>query len=197
MAVARVLYDRELERLPKDRGACHDSSLLELGASRIRASCDIATRTTAMAKRPRTHDLGTRPNVVSLPVLPPVPAPPCQSADRRQAQAARVLAGLAGQMGREIHLGSANLSSGFPASAVDIGALQSAIGSGVSRLTGEQLRRRWKADVRAWVQRLVLSWVQRVKRLTVTLRARGVHVVIQTQDDRGYYRYELDVFSRE
>ena len=150
----------------------------------------------SMKKKSGTRAAPTAAKVVPFPALPDLPLAPSFAPDPRQSSFSHVRGVIGKLAGAEMRVAGANLASGFPSSAVDLGALQDAIQAGVSRFTAKQLRRRWLVDVRAWVQRVVLTWVQRVKRLTVVLRARGVHITIETQDDRGYYRYELDAFPR-
>jgi hypothetical protein len=63
-----------------------------------------------------------------------------------------------------------------------------------ARLDMAQVRERWEIDVRAWLIELLRSWVQRCKFMHFDLAEKGVHIKIQTQDDRGYFDYEFDVF---
>jgi hypothetical protein len=85
-----------------------------------------------------------------------------------------------------------NLVRGFHASSVDLGRLQDALRRGVRRFDDAGLEARWP-DVLAWIRRVIAQWVQRYKRLKIERHAGGVHIEIETQDDRGYYRYEFDV----
>jgi hypothetical protein len=39
-----------------------------------------------------------------------------------------------------------------------------------------------------------VTWIQRCKSVDFDLAGNGIRLNIETQDDRGYYRYELDVF---
>ena len=57
-----------------------------------------------------------------------------------------------------------------------------------------QLKERWTEDIRDWMHALLRTWVQRCKRRSLRYRGNGVHVVLETQDDHGYYQYEFDVF---
>ena len=40
----------------------------------------------------------------------------------------------------------------------------------------------------------ILTWVQRCKEMHFELEDNGIRVEILTQDDRGYYRYEFNLF---
>jgi len=41
-----------------------------------------------------------------------------------------------------------------------------------------------------------LTWIQRCKAIHFDLGENGVSLTIETQDDRGYYEYKLDVFPQ-
>ncbi len=132
--------------------------------------------------------------VVLFPPLPPLPAPPRVGPDPRQRTFEAIVGAMAGPLSRRGRVGVANVARGFPASAVDLGAIQTALQRGVARLDMKQVRARWSADLFAWMRRVVLTWVQRCKLLQFRLRPRGIHVRMETQDDDGYYCYAFDVF---
>jgi hypothetical protein len=91
-------------------------------------------------------------------------------------------------------LAVANTQVGFPASAVDLGRLKDALETGLAAFDMRELRRRWRVDLGDWTRRLILAWTQRCKLLKMRVRARGISVEIETQDDAGYYTYSFDVF---
>ena len=97
-------------------------------------------------------------------------------------------------MGSDMEIATANTSRGFPAAAVDLGRLQEELEAGLRRLDMKQVRARWGEDVSTWMVRLLMTWVQRCKMVRFRLRRQGINVRLETQDDRGYYRYEFDVF---
>lgn len=84
--------------------------------------------------------------------------------------------------------------SGFGASAVDVGALREMLARGIAAFDMAAVRERWDEDLRIWMDDVILNWVQRCKRIHMELGERGVSITIETQDDRGYYTYEFDVF---
>jgi hypothetical protein len=133
-------------------------------------------------------------DVVRFPPLPPLPAPPSTDLDERQ----RTFRHIAGTLTESITQGGAvattNVTAGFRASAVDVGQLQDELAHALARFEVEDVRDRWDADLSRWMRRLLLSWVQRCKRVQFELADNGVHVQVETQDDRGYYHYEFDVF---
>ena len=90
---------------------------------------------------------------------------------------------------------SANLTSGFPASAVDIGKLQAALERGLTRFDQAQLEARW-SEIFQWIASVIGAWVQRRKELKIERRETGIRIELMTQDDLGYYRYGFDVFPR-
>ena len=100
-------------------------------------------------------------------------------------------ASVAGQM----HVAGPNLSTGYHASAVNLGELQSVLAKSISRLSSEQLANRW-SEVFDWLQRTLRVWVQRCKQLKIERNELGIHIEIETQDDHGYYRYSFDVFPK-
>ena len=89
---------------------------------------------------------------------------------------------------------TSNVASGFPASAVDLGALKDALEGGIARFAFSHLRERWDEDVRSWMQQDVHAWVQRCKLSRIRLFDQGIDVSLETQDDHGYYHYRFDVF---
>lgn len=91
-------------------------------------------------------------------------------------------------------ISAANTSRGFPASRVDLGSLQSGLEEGLKRFDMKLVRSRWDEDVAGWMTRFLTSWVQRRRGIRFRLARNGIHVRLETQDDRGYYRYEFDVF---
>ncbi len=87
-----------------------------------------------------------------------------------------------------------NISTGFRASAVDVGVLQDMLGRAIAHFNVTQVRERWNEDLFDWMRQAILGWVQRCKLLQMRVQENGIRIVVGTQDDRGYYRYEFDVF---
>jgi hypothetical protein len=77
-------------------------------------------------------------------------------------------------------------STGFPASAVDLGRLQTEIERAFAGWSSEEIRSRWRSDVFPWVSQFTRTWVQRRSVL-------HVRIGLDTKDDRGYYHYVFEV----
>jgi hypothetical protein len=133
-------------------------------------------------------------DVARFPPLPEIPLPVATSPDERQQVFHRIIGGLAGGMSDQGQVATANTAAGYRASAVDLGALQILLSAAIVRFDITQVQDRWKEDLFDWMRRAVLTWVQRCKMLRMTIEEHGIHFVLQTQDDHGYYRYEFDVF---
>lgn len=94
-----------------------------------------------------------------------------------------------------MHVSGPNLSSGFHASAVDLGRLQSTLQRGLTRFDQVQLEARWE-EIFDWIRRVLRSWVQRCKSMRIERHDDAIYIELETQDDRGYYSYAFDVFPR-
>jgi len=132
-------------------------------------------------------------NVVRFPPLAPVPTPPITGPDARQRLADQVKAGLVAALAGHAVVQTTRMS-GFRASAVDIGAIQEMLGRGIVAFDMAAVRDRWDDDLRIWMSDVILNWVQRCKCIHFELEENGISIRIETQDDHGYYAYELDVF---
>ena len=133
--------------------------------------------------------------VTRIPRLPPLPPPPALGEDPRQAAFARVVGNLHSVAAEaDMHLAAVNTSTGFHAGAVDVATLKGALEAGVKDFTLAQIAERWAEDVGPWMHAVARTWVQRGKRRKLSCEASGVHVLLETQDDHGHYRYEFDVF---
>lgn len=148
-------------------------------------------------------------NVISLfGGAPPAPTPSAAPAradlrpvveaprteDPRQDLGRRSLGKGTAQLGRRGGNVSYNLTTGMPASAVNLGKLQSLLEAVIVEFEMEELSARWDDDVQTALQDAVLEWVQRVDAFELELHESGVSISLQTQDDYGYYQYGLDVF---
>jgi hypothetical protein len=134
-------------------------------------------------------------NVIRFPPLPPVPEPFGAKPDDRQRVFQRIAGNLCELASSDSgHIAVANTVRGFRASAVDIGVLQDLLAKAIAELTIEDVRERWSDDLFPWFTRAIMSWVQRCKSIQFSLEGSGVGVELETQDDRGYYRYRFDVF---
>jgi hypothetical protein len=105
----------------------------------------------------------------------------------------RILGAVGRVAGAQMHLAGPNFSTGYYASAVDLGALQTALSRGVARLDAVQVEERWD-EVLDWMRRVLRAWVQRYKHLEIERHSSGIRVEMETQDDHGYYTYAFDVF---
>ena len=112
----------------------------------------------------------------------------------RQSQFRRIVGNLGAAIGGHGSLSTANVQSGYPAAAPDLGRLKDALERGLARFDMDQVRARWDDDVFEWLRLTVKAWVQRCKMLQIRPRQNGVQIRLMTQDDHGYYRYEFDVF---
>ncbi|MDX2015359.1 MAG: hypothetical protein SFW67_34525 [Myxococcaceae bacterium] len=132
--------------------------------------------------------------VVGFPPLPKPPAPPQLGVDPRQRRTSTILSNLGGMLaGGGAGVATANMSSGFFAASVNVGALQATLEAGLSRFTLPIVRDRWD-EVRPWIEGVLYAWTQRLKESRVELKENGVRIAIKTQDDLGYYDYAFDVF---
>jgi len=138
--------------------------------------------------------MGTATEVVRIPRLPRIPAAPEVGGDGRQGTFERIAANVGSAMGDGMEISAANTSRGFPAARVDLGRLQAELEAGLKLFDMKLVRNRWDEDVFTWMTRFLMRWVQRCKEVRFRLARNGIHVRLQTQDDRGYYRYEFDVF---
>lgn len=132
--------------------------------------------------------------IVRIPKLPRVPPPPEAGRDERQGTFEGIAGRLGDAMGDRMAISAANTSRGFPASRVDLGRLQAGLEEGLKRFDMKVVRSRWDVDVAGWMTRLLTSWVQRSEGIRFRLARIGVHVRLETQDDRVCCRHELDVF---
>jgi hypothetical protein len=152
--------------------------------------------TVAASRRGRKKpSLDSTDNVVPFPPLPPVPRAPRFPVDVRQARTTRILGRLVGVAEGSMRLAGPNFTTGFHASAVDLGRLQAALARGIARLDGAQVEARWD-EVFGWMMRVLRAWVQRYKSVRIKRDESGIRVEIETQDDHGYYSYGFDVFPR-
>jgi hypothetical protein len=147
-----------------------------------------------IAIRRRSRRTKGERNVVPFPPLSPVPRAPRFPTDKRQSSAARVIAVLADIAKTDMRLTGPNLTTGFHASGVDLGRLQTALARGTARLDLMQIANRWD-EVRAWMHDVLRAWVQRYKALHIELRESGIRLEFETQDDHGYYSYGFDIFA--
>ena len=140
--------------------------------------------------------LGSMTNVVRFPPLAPIVAPFSGPLDPRQETFYRII----GNLGRMLveHQGgtveATDTITGYRASAVDVGHLQELLETGLAAFGMDDLRERWDVDLFDWCLDALRGWVQRRKYLKMTLEDNGIHIAMETQDDRGYYSYEFDVF---
>lgn len=84
-------------------------------------------------------------------------------------------------------------ATGFYASAVDLGKLQTALARGISRFDMTQVHDRWD-EIREWMHHALQIWVQRSQLTKLDVRETGIRVTLETKDDHGSYSYGLDVF---
>jgi hypothetical protein len=146
-----------------------------------------------MASRDRTARKSQE--VTAFPPLPRPPKTPRLPVDPRQSSSAHVIGAVAGPARGEMQVSGPNLSTGFYASAVDIGRLQAALERGLARFDDSQLETRWD-EIFDWIRRVARMWVQRCKRMRIERRQVGIRIELETQDDLGYYEYGFDVFPR-
>ena len=135
-------------------------------------------------------------DVLRFPPLPPIPDPPTGLHDDRQRTFVRVIGGLGSQLGNgDIFVSPASLATGYRASAVDLGRIQEEIERALELFDMEQVRSRWNDDLFVWLRRMLLMWIQRCKFLHFDIDGeKGIHIEVQTQDDRGYYEYHVEAF---
>jgi len=134
-------------------------------------------------------------DITRFPPLPAIPNPPVTDPDKRQRTFQRIVGNLTAQLtGADAQVGTANTTRGYRASAVDLGALQEMLGRAIERFDMTQVRERWDEDLFAWMRGAIFVWIQRCKMLQMTVEDRGIRIVLETQDDHGYYHYEFDVF---
>jgi len=124
-----------------------------------------------------------------------MPKAPRLPRDSRQASFSHTIDAIATAARLEMHVSGVNISTGFHASAVDVGRLQASLERGLARFDKVQLEARW-SEVFDWIRRVTRSWVQRCKRMRIERREAGIRVELETQDDLGYYEYGFDLFPR-
>lgn len=160
---------------------------------------DVLKWTRAHPERDRTRPelySPLMPEIVRFPPLPPTPDPPAGMVDARQSLFGDVTARLGEALDlTDGHIRTANVASGYPASAVNLGHLQDMLEAALYRFDMTMVRERWDVDLFAWIRRVLLVWIQRCKLIEFDLDGdSGLHIRLETQDDRGYYHYEVDVF---
>ena len=90
-----------------------------------------------------------------------------------------------------------NLATGYHASAPALGVIKNAHEQALAHFDMRIARDRWDQDLRRWLGKSLLRWIQRTKQITIELHTNGISVEIETQDDLGYYRYGFDLMLRE
>jgi hypothetical protein len=127
--------------------------------------------------------------------LPPVPEPPSFGPDPRQETFYAIVGRLGAALSEvEGEVRVAATSTGYPASAVDLGRLQSEMERALAGWSSSEIRSRWRDEVFPWISQFTRAWVQRRSILTAKRTRSGIRIVLDTKDDRGYYHYVFEVF---
>ena len=126
--------------------------------------------------------------------LPPVPDPPSFGPDPRQEMFYSVIGRLVPALSHpETKVRVAATSTGFPASAVDLGRLQTELERAFAGWSSKEIRSRWRSDVFPWISQFTRAWVQRRSILRAKPILSGIRIGLDTKDDLGYYRYVFEV----
>jgi len=133
------------------------------------------------------------PPQVELPGLRPLPPPPALS-DPRQANSRGLLSNLQRQLGPGVAAVPTNFETGMAAAELRLCILQDLLEGMLADFDMKTLPLAWEDTVSPALREAIQVWVQRTTRLQLELRDNGVHIWMQTQDDRGYYSYRFDVF---
>lgn len=134
--------------------------------------------------------------IALFPPVPAVPPPPRLGVDTRQASSAKLLGRISALVAPSAEVGGPNLTTGYHASAVDIGKLQGVLEDGLRRFDDAAVEVRWSDELAPWIRTVLRAWIQRVKMMRVELAGEGIRVELETQDDLGYYSYGFDIFPR-
>ena len=101
---------------------------------------------------PRGRTTSKSREVAPFPPIPRAPKAPQLPADPRQSNSAHTIGAIAGIAGSAMRVSGPNLSTGFYASAVDVGRLQAALEHGLARFDNSQLEARWD-EIFDWIRR--------------------------------------------
>jgi len=134
-------------------------------------------------------------DVATFPPIPRLPKGPQLPADPRQSGSSHIISTIANVARAGMLVSGPNLSTGFHASAVDVGRIQATLEHGLRRFDDDQVEQRWE-EIFDWIRRVLRAWVQRCKSMRIERRQTGIRIELETQDDLGYYEYGFDVLPR-
>lgn len=126
-----------------------------------------------------------------------MPEPPVVGPDPHQSRFHGIVGALSDATREWGSVSLTNLVTGYHASAAALGVIKQAHEQALADFDMRSARDRWDQDLRSWLSESLVRWIQRTKQITFELRANGIAVEIETQDDLGYYRYGFDLMLRE
>jgi hypothetical protein len=135
--------------------------------------------------------------VILFPPLPEMPEPPVIGPDPRQSGFRGIVGALTEATSEWGRIRATNLAVGYHASAPSLGVIKSAHEQALVHFDMRSVHDRWDQDLRRWLGKSLLRWIQRTKRVSTELHPNGIAVEIEAQDDLGYYRYGFDLMLRE
>jgi hypothetical protein len=135
--------------------------------------------------------------LVRFPPLPELPEPPVVGPDPRQKFYFRIVGTLTEATEELGRIQASNLATGYHACAPNLGVLKIAHEQALAHFDLGIIRARWEAELQRWLAKSQVRWVQRTKSISTELRANGIAVELEAQDDHGYYHYGFDLMIRE
>jgi hypothetical protein len=135
--------------------------------------------------------------LVRFPPLPGLPEPPMVGPDPRQKFYIRIVGALTEATEELGRIQAINLTTGYHACAPNLGVLKDAHEQALAHFDMGIIRARWEAELQRWLAKSLVRWVQRTKSISTELRANGIAVELEAQDDHGYYHYGFDLMIRE
>jgi hypothetical protein len=136
-------------------------------------------------------------DVILFPPLPEMPEPPVVGSDPRQSSFRGIVGALTEAISERGQIHAANLVTGYHASAPSLGVIKSAHEKALAHFDMRVVRERWDEDLRRWLGKSLVRWIQRTKQVSTELRSNGIAVEIEAQDDHGYYHYGFDIMPRD
>lgn len=133
---------------------------------------------------------------IRFPPLPDMPEPPQVGPDPRQRGFQHIIGAITNATREHGRIHTANLVTGYHAAAPSLGTIKSAHEQALARFDTRIAGERWDEDLQGWLADSLYRWIQRTKRVSTELRANGIAIEIETQDDHGYYQYRFDIMLR-